>query len=248
MFSKDFFAKKLNTLMQEKNLTKQSLSEKLGISRQAVSKIANGANMPTIDNLISIADYFNVSIDYLVGRNDHPQYEYYLQKSENNLLLAMPEPFVSLFKYAKAKGIKSEMLPSDEHFRLMHMFQEWKDLCIAQTETFDKMPAHREPYISSLHAEEKLSTWKQLFSSLYKASADGVEHNNPSANKAIDTIAKLQKIAHNLDHLLAFSPYALNESADCYLTGLPDRLIEHLYQTTQADVHHPDQLKKDQPN
>lgn len=144
MFSKNFFVTKLNKLMQEQKLTKQALAEIMGISRQAVSKIANGINMPTIDNLVLIADYFNVSIDYLVGRNDDPQHQYYLQRFEDTLLLDMPSPFIRVYNYAKTKGLTNEKINDKEHFELLHMFEEWKNLCVAQTGQTKGNSAHRD--------------------------------------------------------------------------------------------------------
>ena len=45
-----------------------ALGELLGISHRNISKYETGLIMPDIDTLISFADFFNVSLDYLVGR------------------------------------------------------------------------------------------------------------------------------------------------------------------------------------
>ena len=44
--------------------------EQLGVSRQAVSKWESGKAVPESDTLISISEYFNVSLDYLVKEDD----------------------------------------------------------------------------------------------------------------------------------------------------------------------------------
>ena len=58
--------------MKETNTTKQALGNAIGVSRPAASQFANGSNLPSIEKLAAIADYFDVSIDYLVGRSDNP--------------------------------------------------------------------------------------------------------------------------------------------------------------------------------
>ena len=41
------------------------------VSRWAVHNYEAGKNHPDFNGLIALADYFNVSLDYLVGRSDH---------------------------------------------------------------------------------------------------------------------------------------------------------------------------------
>ena len=47
-------------------MTRQQLAERIGLSVNALSKIETGINGAKIDNLISIAELFHVSLDYLV--------------------------------------------------------------------------------------------------------------------------------------------------------------------------------------
>lgn len=57
-------------LRLEQNMTQEMLAEKLGVSRQAVTKWESSVSVPDISNLIQIADLFQVSLDRLVGRTD----------------------------------------------------------------------------------------------------------------------------------------------------------------------------------
>lgn len=60
--------------LRERNRLKQSvLSELCGLNKNAVKLYELGKVEPTMKSLESIADYFNVSIDYLIGRSDYPQ-------------------------------------------------------------------------------------------------------------------------------------------------------------------------------
>ena len=73
MFSKEIFATRLLTLRKSKNVAQQTLAEHLGISFHQVSKMEKGQRGASLDVACALADYFDVSLDYLVGRSDDPQ-------------------------------------------------------------------------------------------------------------------------------------------------------------------------------
>ncbi len=56
----------LKELRKEKGLTQEQLSEYLGVSNRSVSRWETGTNMPDIDLVIELADYFDVSIEELL--------------------------------------------------------------------------------------------------------------------------------------------------------------------------------------
>ena len=64
----DPFPTNLRTLLDERKSTITALARELGITRQAVSQYADGTGQPNADKLKRIADYFNVSTDWLLGR------------------------------------------------------------------------------------------------------------------------------------------------------------------------------------
>lgn len=61
---------RLKELRENKGITQKQLSEETGMSFQSISFYEHGEREPGVKVLISLADYFNVSIDYLVGRSD----------------------------------------------------------------------------------------------------------------------------------------------------------------------------------
>lgn len=66
------FAKVLRSLMAELPTTTQAqLAEVTGRSRQTVAQYVSGVSEPGFDVLVTIADYFKVSVDYLLGRSHH---------------------------------------------------------------------------------------------------------------------------------------------------------------------------------
>ena len=52
---------------------RHQLSELCGLNRNTIKRYEMGTQKPSMDALISIADYFGVSIDYLLGRSDYPK-------------------------------------------------------------------------------------------------------------------------------------------------------------------------------
>ena len=69
------FSKRLRALRLNKKISQRQLSKILHFGYTAVSNYENGQREPSIDTLIQIADYLNVSIDYLVGRQNSQEYE-----------------------------------------------------------------------------------------------------------------------------------------------------------------------------
>lgn len=59
-------AEKVTTLRKKKGWSQEELAEKLGISRQSVSKWESGASIPDIDKIIMMSRLFGVSTDYLL--------------------------------------------------------------------------------------------------------------------------------------------------------------------------------------
>jgi transcriptional regulator with XRE-family HTH domain len=69
----NLFRIRLKELRQMKKLKQTELAEILNITYRAVQNYEAGDREPNIDKLIFLADYFNVSLDYLVGRSDKPE-------------------------------------------------------------------------------------------------------------------------------------------------------------------------------
>ena len=51
------------------NLTQVEVAEKLGLAKMTYHNYETGRNEPNIKTLIKIADFYNITIDYLVGRD-----------------------------------------------------------------------------------------------------------------------------------------------------------------------------------
>jgi len=66
------FGKKLRRLRKQKGLSAEELGEKLGIARTTVFGYEQGLRLPDMITVKRIAQYFNVSVDYLLGFEAKP--------------------------------------------------------------------------------------------------------------------------------------------------------------------------------
>lgn len=55
-------------LMKEQNITEKQLASKLGVCKTSVSKWVNHISEPSIEHTLELAKIFNVSVDYLIGK------------------------------------------------------------------------------------------------------------------------------------------------------------------------------------
>jgi len=62
------FGQKLKDLRKEKKLTQEQLGKKVGVSDRTIGYYETDERFPPKDVLENIANYFNLTIDYLVGR------------------------------------------------------------------------------------------------------------------------------------------------------------------------------------
>lgn len=63
---------RLKELRKEKRISQLKLAMDLNMSQNTISRYETGDREPGIAELILLADYFHVSIDYLVGRTNNP--------------------------------------------------------------------------------------------------------------------------------------------------------------------------------
>ncbi|CAI8945653.1 HTH-type transcriptional regulator, cell division transcriptional repressor [Brevibacillus sp. IT-7CA2] len=61
---------RIRLLRKMRNLTQADLAEALDVAKTTISAYENEVNEPNHDMLKNLADFFNVSVDYLIGRTD----------------------------------------------------------------------------------------------------------------------------------------------------------------------------------
>ena len=62
------FRQRLQQLREKKKISRIVLSELCGLHPDAVRRYERGESEPTLESLVSIAEFFGVTIDFLVGR------------------------------------------------------------------------------------------------------------------------------------------------------------------------------------
>ena len=71
------FSNRIRFLRQSKQLNQVQFSEKLRVTKQTISNWENGNILPSIEMLEKISDFFEVSTDYLLGRDRQDQANIY---------------------------------------------------------------------------------------------------------------------------------------------------------------------------
>lgn len=66
------FQIRLTNIRRSKGFTQKQVADGIGISEVGLQNYENGRRKPAFDVLISLADFYDVSLDYLVGRSDDP--------------------------------------------------------------------------------------------------------------------------------------------------------------------------------
>jgi len=75
------FGKRIQELREEMNITRKTLAEKMNISYSSMSKYETDERFPEKDMLVQFADFFDVSIDYIIGRSN--------TRKENDIKIAL---------------------------------------------------------------------------------------------------------------------------------------------------------------
>ena len=73
MFSKEIFGARLREIRTKTDTSQGDIAKALNTTKPTISKIESGQRAASIEYIWQLADYFNVSIDYLVGRSDDPK-------------------------------------------------------------------------------------------------------------------------------------------------------------------------------
>lgn len=67
---KNNFSSRLLECRKASNLSQKALADIIGLSDAAITMLEKGKRAPSFDVLCTLADHFDVSLDYLVGRSD----------------------------------------------------------------------------------------------------------------------------------------------------------------------------------
>ena len=106
------------SLRNEKNITQSQLAEELDISPSAIGMYEQGRRKPSYELLEEICDYFNVDMDYLMGRSDIKnryqaglKYEWEDKKEEKGIFSQLTEE--ELAKLEKFNNMSTVMFMNE---------------------------------------------------------------------------------------------------------------------------------------
>ena len=66
----DIFRKNIYELRKLNRFTQREVAQRLGISQPSYIRYEDGSAEPTLENLVKIADLYDVSVDFLLGRKE----------------------------------------------------------------------------------------------------------------------------------------------------------------------------------
>ncbi|GHV48369.1 hypothetical protein FACS189499_07630 [Clostridia bacterium] len=65
------FGEQIVKLRKRNSLSEEKIAKDLGITQQSLNLYENGKRSPNLEMICKLAEYFNISLDYLVGRIDN---------------------------------------------------------------------------------------------------------------------------------------------------------------------------------
>ena len=68
------FVENLKDLMFDNNLSQKDLAESTGIDRASINRYLKGNCMPNLKGIVKLSDYFNCSVDFLIGKSEENSY------------------------------------------------------------------------------------------------------------------------------------------------------------------------------
>ena len=81
------FAQRLRELRKDNNISQKRLSNFLNFGYTAIANYESGRNQPSLDTVKKIAQFFGVTVDYLIGGSDYPRSEKDITEKEEELLM-----------------------------------------------------------------------------------------------------------------------------------------------------------------
>lgn len=100
-------------LREKKNITQTELAKKMDLDKSSMSKIENGTRKVSSDEVAKLANIFNVSTDYLLGRTDTPQFTRKDERDVQKILEEMTQGLNNKNELAFLKNGGQEIDPED---------------------------------------------------------------------------------------------------------------------------------------
>ncbi len=145
------FAEVLKTLRKEKGISQQELAHATGIKQSSIGMYEIGARMPSYDALYALADYFNVDVNTLLGR------EQLKTTDEDKAVLAVYHKLNDMGKKTIIATMKSYTLMPE--FSAVSFDQAAKD--ILASPVFPDAQSHNAALASEMRTQSHLAKTKK---------------------------------------------------------------------------------------
>lgn len=111
------FGERLKYLRKKEKLRADDIAAWIGVTRRSIFLYEKNEAKPSYEILTALADFFFVSIDYLIGRSDDSNQEYYLNKATEELMNKLPPSQSLMFQLHSMN--KSDLPNVIRKFRLL---------------------------------------------------------------------------------------------------------------------------------
>lgn len=109
------FCERLKKLRTDKGLSQRALAQAIGYKQSAVAAWETGRTEPPVIMLIQLADFFRVTVDYLLGRTDEPQ--------PAPITLPIPDNMIEVSPFEREVLLKYRVMPPSEQMYVCRMLQ-----------------------------------------------------------------------------------------------------------------------------
>lgn len=121
--NKSKLGKRLKKLRKDNNLTQKELAKVLNIKNNTLSQYENGINEPNDEIKIKIADYFDVTIDYLLGRTNNKHESKLTDEEADQLADEIIEIYIK-----KGKIKRGELLTPEKREKILKEIEVFIDM------------------------------------------------------------------------------------------------------------------------
>ena len=157
--SNNVFSQKLTALLDKNKTPQKDLAEVLGVTRQMVSLYANGQSLPDIDKLQKIANFYNVTVSYLLGGSDCKE----AKNEDIRLAIGLTEESIQRLRTINENGhadIIDKIINNDNIHAVISQLNELKqlDLKTYSTATIQLHKGDSAEFVANMKSPMILST------------------------------------------------------------------------------------------
>lgn len=146
----DTFKTRIRQLRENKELTQEELAKVIGVSRATLASWEIGRREPDFETASKIADFFDVSVDYLLGRTDDPRsYEAILMSSFGERLK----------KLRTERGLRQEDIGKIVHVGKSTVSQWENNIHVPDLETVSKIASFLNVSVDYLLGNDSTPSW-----------------------------------------------------------------------------------------